>query len=250
MALALHNLSPAPIAAPALAPKSENTALAACISHELNTPLGAMGCTLATLRSVLGRLSDAGLDPEQRQHLLEQAMKLEAEAGRAQRRIAKVVGAIGQLSGLDRDELGPVDLRATVDQALALLDSRLEGISVLVAVDRLPPVLGSAQQLGYAILALLKNALATMADGGLLHLRSEAHDKSVTLTIADSGEGMDQETLSTLFRPSFGVGSGRVEGRLELHAARRVVVDHGGGIEVESAVGRGTRVSLTLPRAC
>jgi signal transduction histidine kinase len=84
-----------------------------------------------------------------------------------------------------------------------------------------------------------------MPDGGTLTITSKALDDSVVITFTDTGVGMSEETLSKLGSPLFttkakGMGFG-------LPICRRMLEAHGGSLSVESEVGKGTTVTVTIP---
>src|ERR1700686_1815665 len=133
-------------------------------------------------------------------------------------------------------------------------------------VDELAEDLGLVRmdpaQVHQIILNLVLNARDAMPDGGRITLRTrncdgrrpghEAHNQFceawVALAVSDTGCGMDAETRTRLFEPFFttkkhGQGNG-----LGLATVYRIVTHDGGRIEVESEIGRGTRVVVYLPR--
>ena len=96
-----------------------------------------------------------------------------------------------------------------------------------------------------AVLNLLINAVQAMDTGGQMVIRTRAAGLGVILELIDTGPGMDPETLAKVFRAFYTTkqgGSG-----LGLPTARKIVEAHGGTIDVESAPGRGTKVTIWLP---
>jgi signal transduction histidine kinase len=84
-----------------------------------------------------------------------------------------------------------------------------------------------------------------MRKGGILHVSTEATSDRVTVAFRDTGGGISEENLSKVFQPYFTTkkeGSG-----LGLMIVQRIVRDHGGEIEIESNMGRGTTVRILLP---
>ena len=95
------------------------------------------------------------------------------------------------------------------------------------------------------MLNLLINAVQAMDAGGQMVIRTRAAWLGVILELIDTGPGMDPETLAKVFRAFYTTkqgGSG-----LGLPTARKIVEAHGGTIDVESAPGRGTKVTIWLP---
>ncbi|HAY82825.1 MAG TPA: ATPase, partial [Planctomycetaceae bacterium] len=97
-----------------------------------------------------------------------------------------------------------------------------------------------------ALLNLVKNAFEAMPDGGELTVRSYATTSGVALDFIDTGCGMEQTTALKMFDAFYTTkegGSG-----LGLSATRKIIEAHGGLIQVQSSVGRGTKFSLQFPR--
>jgi signal transduction histidine kinase len=123
---------------------------------------------------------------------------------------------------------------------------------VTLAVDvaeGLPVMHVDRTLIGRALTNVIENALHAMPGGGALTItgRLSADRRALRLGVTDTGVGMDQPALQRIFEPYFStkaVGTG-----LGLTIAKRNVDLHGGRIDVESAPGRGTTVTLTMPVA-
>ena len=106
--------------------------------------------------------------------------------------------------------------------------------------------MGNRDRLGQVLLNLGKNAIQAMPEGGTLLMTAEASGKQVIVKVIDNGRGINQEELPKIFEPFFTTkakGTG-----LGLALCRKIVEEHGGSIEVQSATGAGTAVSITLSR--
>ena len=109
----------------------------------------------------------------------------------------------------------------------------------------LPTVRLDRETFRSAVLNLLLNAVQAMEGGGQLVVRTRSAGLGVVLELIDTGPGMDAETLAKVFRAFYTTkqgGSG-----LGLPTARKIVEAHGGTIDIESAPGRGTKVTIWLP---
>jgi signal transduction histidine kinase len=85
-----------------------------------------------------------------------------------------------------------------------------------------------------------------MPKGGELTISASRTNQSVLLSIQDTGVGIPQENMGNLFRPLF---TRKAQGQgLGLAVARRIVEAHGGKIDVDSQVGKGSRFTITLPQ--
>ena len=148
----------------------------------------------------------------------------------------------------------PSQLAVLVQDAVQFLKVRGRHPSVRVHVDlrAAPEVLVDPDRLGEAILNILDNAIFAAKPAGNVHIRlltPFGAPPPVHLEIQDDGVGIPEESLDLVFHPFFttkavGEGTG-----LGLAISRRVVEEHGGTITIESKVGEGTTVRITLPPA-
>ncbi len=95
---------------------------------------------------------------------------------------------------------------------------------------------------------LIKNAVEAMPNGGVLTLSVEQQEESVAIGVADTGCGIPEEILPTIFEPFVTYGKAGGTG-LGMAIAKAVVEAHGGTIRVESTVGRGSTFWIVLPKA-
>ena len=152
----------------------------------------------------------------------------------------------------------PVDLHQLIGEVVNLLghsiDKRIE-IRASLAADR-RVVLGDASQLQNALMNLGINARDAMPGGGLLVFETRSLDQGpaeagpgpfLEITVADTGTGMDGETVRHIFEPFFttkGLGEGTGLGLASVYGTVR---QHEGHIQVQSAAGLGTRFAIYLP---
>ncbi|MBN1270136.1 MAG: transporter substrate-binding domain-containing protein [Kiritimatiellae bacterium] len=109
-----------------------------------------------------------------------------------------------------------------------------------------PQVLGDEAELRQAFLNILINAIDAMPDGGELTLRTTARDSLVLVDIEDTGTGMPPDVLANCSRPFF-TTKGQGGTGLGLSIVAATVARHGGRLDVQSAVGRGTCVRIEFP---
>lgn len=144
----------------------------------------------------------------------------------------------------------PTDLGDVVTRLIDFLTptARAKGIDLTwyPAAD-LPPVDLDRDQFEQALLNLLLNAEQAMPDGGTLTLIGRVDGPWVGLDVIDTGCGMTADVLANLFQPfhtTKKTGTG-----LGLPTARKVIVAHGGTLDVQSEPGRGTKFTIRLPAA-
>ena len=122
------------------------------------------------------------------------------------------------------------------------------GIEVQYALaDALPLIVADAAQINQVLVNLVVNALQAMPSGGTLHVATAAENDRVCMSVEDTGDGMSPEVQQQVFVPFFttkDVGQGTGLGLPVVHG---IVVSHGGTIEIQSEVGRGTRIEIWLP---
>jgi signal transduction histidine kinase len=94
------------------------------------------------------------------------------------------------------------------------------------------------------ILNLLLNAANLLADGGTIRGLIERSGSDLTIIVADDGAGIPPEDLARVFDAFFSTRAGGTG--LGLAVAKQIMTAHGGRIEIDSAVGRGTNVRLAL----
>ncbi|HEU5318571.1 MAG TPA: ATP-binding protein, partial [Chloroflexota bacterium] len=156
-----------------------------------------------------------------------------------------------------RDEgqtFGAVDLPAMVRQAVQLTEPRWRSqaqsggatIRVETDLDDVPPVAGDERELREALTNLIFNAVDAMPNGGTLTLRTRGEEGEAVLEVGDTGVGMTEEVRRRCLEPFFSTKGARGTG-LGLSMVYGTVRRHGGEVEIESAVGKGTTFRLRLP---
>ncbi len=223
--------------------------LAAGIAHQIGTPLNVISGSAEYLMMEWGNDKPR---PRELDIIIAQTD-----------RITKLIQQLLNFARPARMELRSLDLRALLEGLLSLTEHQIskEGISVKADFEReLPPINGDANQLEQAFLNIVINAWHAMPEGGRLTVAARAvpaaerHRRigrpalpGVEVVIADTGTGIAPEHMSKIFDPFFstkGVGKGT---GLGLAISRRIIEDHHGGIDVDSAVGHGTTFSIWLP---
>jgi PAS domain S-box-containing protein len=211
--------------------------LVAGVVHELNNPL-----TAVTMYSdaLVEKLSRGGGDPGDLEKL--RAVK---DAGLRIQRLARDLVAYARPTGARTE---PVELDGVVDEGLRLAKAALkEAGAVLVREGGPAPVVeANRPSLVQVVLALVTNAAQAVAPGGRVEVAAAAGAGGAVLTVRDDGHGLDADTQARAFEPFFTTRPGLGIG-LGLPIVRGIVERHGGEVKIESAPGRGTTVTVTLP---
>jgi len=213
-------------------------------SHELRTPLTVLRTELENL------VRNARLSTDHRDRLGSLLEEVE--------RLTKIVERLFALSRLDAGEAQtewvPFDLgelaATTADQMALLAEDKRIAISCEAAQRAM--VEGDRARLKQVVVNLLGNAIQYTPEGGAVHLKVHASNGRVVLEVADTGIGIPTESVPHVFDRFFRVDQTRSrEGGagLGLAIVKSICNAHGGTVEVESAVGRGSRFSVKLPSA-
>ena len=220
--------------------------LIATISHELKNPLA----------SILGHLDLLAFEPGLTSSATESTAAIERAADRM-RSIIDDLLLLAQVADPDTVLDGaPVDLAAVVDDVLDLLrvTADQKDLSVVLDVPATPTyVWGEAHALFQACVNLISNAVKYTPPGGTVTVALTRTPSDVELVVADTGIGISAADQDRLFQEFFrstnpealaAPGTG-----LGLSIVQRIVERHEGRIAVESDLGTGTTVTVTLPPA-
>jgi two-component system sensor histidine kinase/response regulator len=168
-------------------------------------------------------------------------------------RIKRLADDLGQVAvALDSSEVWrwePLNLQYMLERLIQEFSFGNPDVTIVREWDEtVPPIQGSRAQLERVFYNLLSNAGEAMPDGGTLTLRTQQEGDSAVVDVEDTGVGIPPETKGKIFRIGYSEWkSGHKGSGLGLYIARRNVENHGGRIEVNSTVGRGTTVTTHLP---
>jgi two-component system CheB/CheR fusion protein len=210
------------------------------VAHELRQPLHA---TLAALRMMEARVSR-----ESGAHARE---VIERQATQMTRLVEDLVDAARIVRGHVQLNVGHTDLGATVaraaDSLRHVMAERKHDFSVVLP-DQPVTLRADAARLEQVVTNLLSNAAKYTDPGGRVAINMTANDERATITVADSGRGIDPAAIKTIFT-LFARGASDVRGfGVGLAVARRLVELHGGAILVRSAgIGCGAEFEVSLP---
>jgi signal transduction histidine kinase len=243
--------------------------LVAGVAHELNNPisfiydnLGFLEKYTETLLQMIEHYEEATLEEGDRQRLdrIRKELNLEfvlSDIGELREnfregaeRTRRIVTGLRSFSRPDEAERKAVDLHQGLESTLALLTNKLKNaVRVHRRYGLLPPVECYPGQLSQVFVNLLTNAADAVAGEGDLWIATDydGAEDTVRIRIEDNGKGIPRENIPKLFDPFFttkdvGKGTG-----LGLSVSHGIVERHGGRIEVESQVGKGSAFTVVLP---
>jgi signal transduction histidine kinase len=210
--------------------------LAAGMAHEIRNPLAAIVNATALLDD------ETGLTTDERATTLA-AIRTEA------RRLNRILSDFLHFARPQEARRVPGDIRQVVEHVSGLIRdgrSRASRVDVKVAVDpAVPRFAFDRDQLTQVLWNVALNGVEAMNGRGRLSLEVARQNGDVVLAVSDTGPGIPGERLAHVFEPFY---SGKPSGSgLGLTIAERIMAAHGGRIEIDSEVGRGTRVSLLFP---
>jgi two-component system NtrC family sensor kinase len=219
--------------------------LAASVAHEINNPLSGVLNFSALMSRIL---KDDGIPRERVPEFRGYLDRVSEQTTRA----GRIVSDLLAFSRRSKPQRAPSDLNAIVRRTVGLVSHKLKLLSVEAVLEldeTLPPLPCDVSQIQQVVLNLVMNAAeATRSHGsGRVSVVTRRSPDGAVLAVSDDGEGIPRETLDRIFDPFF---TTKDEGKgvgLGLAVVYGIVESHGGRIEVETAVGRGTTFEVTLP---
>ncbi|MGA7624647.1 MAG: ATP-binding protein [Candidatus Acidiferrales bacterium] len=212
--------------------------LAAGVAHEVNTPL-------AVISNYIQMLAKQIPADDPRQKTIERIVKQTFRA-------SEIVNNLLNFSRTGAAEFIEVDINNVLEETLTLVQHPFKTARVNVVKNynqQLPPVLGSITRLQQVFLNLFMNARDAMPQGGMLEVRTAAHNGSVEVEVTDTGSGISPENLHRIFDPFFTTkATGRGTG-LGLSVSYGIIKEHAGKVDVRSTPGQGTSFRLEFPVA-
>lgn len=222
-------------------PYADLVRLMSALAHEIKNPL-------STIRLNMELLAEDFRDAESPRD-----RRAAHKIGMVQEECARLQSLLDEFLRFARDRqlrLEPADLNEQVRWALDFFRPQAEraGIELLPHLQAdLPLVLLDREAFHGALLNLVINAQQAMPSGGKLWVTTESVPAGVALHLIDTGPGMDQATQARIFDAFYSTKPGGTG--LGLPTTRKIIEAHGGTLTVQSEPGRGTRFTITLPRA-
>jgi signal transduction histidine kinase len=204
------------------------------ISHEINNPLEA----ITNILYLMGQ--EVGGNPSALNYI-----------EMAQYEIERISGITKQTLRWSKDSIQQAEFATAgelFDDVVRLFAAKIRNRQITVTIVggeslRFHGVVGQIRQV---MANLVSNALDAVPVGGRVWLEAQTGEGELEITVRDEGEGMSEETQRQLFRPFFST-KGDLGNGLGLYISNEIVERHGGRLAVESALGIGTTMRISLP---
>ena len=214
------------------------------VSYELRSPL----TNIIGFAQLLGTEAIGALNEKQRDYT--------GHIVRSSGALLAIINDILDLATIDNGalslDLGEVDVAETIREAAAGLQDRMTDARLELAVDIAPNtglLRADGKRLRQVLFNLLSNAVGFSAPGQTVSVAAGRVGDTVRITVADQGRGIPAEVREKVFDrfESHSLGSKHRGVGLGLSIVRAIVELHGGRVELDSAPGRGTRVTAVFP---
>lgn len=218
--------------------------LSASVAHEINNPLSGI---LIYTKLVYKQLDNGDLTSDKKENILRQLKLIETET----KRCGDIVKGLLDFSRKDQDDFEEKHLHEIISGTYDFMTHHIKIANISFLTDfgaRSDLIYCSPNQIKQACVALLVNAAEAVSDNGEIVMRTKNPDENtVRLEICDNGSGISPDDINHIFEPFFttkrdarGIGLG-------LPIVHGIVQNHGGKIEVDSVIGRGTTISINFP---
>jgi signal transduction histidine kinase len=214
--------------------------LAAALSHELNTPIGALKNGVETLLRLGSR--QAPTEPAERERIARIEADLRGGIRESADRLVSIVTRMQRFANLDRAEHQEADLNEILADVAALAEAEAESGQKKIALDLaqdLPPFWCRPARVSAALHTLLSNAAGSLERGGTVGVATRLLSEGYEIRIEDDGLRKGGRDSSELFDPGFATTGSRIRAaNWDMANARQIVREHGGEIEVDYSRGK------------
>ena len=203
------------------------------IAHEINNPLN----IILGYSQML--LEDIDLNPEFRRKLT----SIQTQTVRA----SKIIDKLFSYSTKITPKRKKIDINKTINDVLLSLKPRLDLADIRVEKYLAPDVFIHAErfQIEQVFDNIITNSIQAISNKGTITIKTSLKEDTAEIVFSDSGTGISANELPRIFEPFY---SGRKKGTgMGLSIVRKIVLAHKGNINIESTVGKGTTVTITLP---
>ena len=237
--------------------------LAAGVAHEINNPIGFISSNLHTASEYLGDIKKilhpilnavntkelfGDNDIQDIEFLMQDFDELLSESLDGAKRVSAIVADLKAFSNIDHSEDVYIDLRESIERVgRVFLTSVNRDITLTTDIQPVSKTYCKPGHINQLLLNLLHNSANAITSQGLITLTCRMENDKLLIGVCDDGKGMTEETKRKAFEPFYtthdvGGGTG-----LGLTVSRDVVNAHHGEISIQSELGKGTRIYITLP---
>lgn len=245
--------------------------LAAGIAHEINNPIGFINSNIGSLHNYVEKLFEVISNYE---NLIPQALTASQASGKMNeirekadleflkediqdlvresmdglKRVKDIVQSLKDFSHVGETDWQEADIHQGIDSTLNIVKNEIKyKANVVKEYGQLPPVKCIISQVNQVIMNLLVNASHAIKENGIIKVSTGCDRDMVWIKVLDTGAGIPPENLNRIFEPFFTtkpVGSGT---GLGLSLSYGIIKKHGGRIDVNSVLGKGTCFTVWLP---
>jgi signal transduction histidine kinase len=213
--------------------------IAAGIAHELNTPLGSIILSADIIK-----------DSGESNQVATEVDKIKSQAEHCSKVVKQVLGYVRKAEEVkDRYEFYRI-----VEKVRDLVDREARNRNIAISINTTPDetvVLCDESQIIQLFFNLFNNAYHAIGENGNIDIRigRDALLNQVVVAFSDDGRGIPGENVDKIFDPFFTTKPGTEGTGLGLALCKKIVLEHGGRIEVDTTVGKGTTFKLCFPVA-
>jgi signal transduction histidine kinase len=225
--------------------------LAAGIAHEMNSPLGVVRNSVATMERAALRLSGVVGDSPDVRHLIGALRTSSDLTHPAIERLSGIAASLRRFAHLDGADEQEVNVVEGLEGALTLLAPTVDGsVRLVKSIEPVRPVWGHPGQLNQVFLTLLGHAAdAARGVGGTVRVSTGTEADDIVVRIENDCENMTVEEVAQLFDVHFGQQGTRVRFRLGMGAAATTVRQYNGAIAAELVAPGRCVITVRLPAA-
>jgi len=230
--------------------------LVAGLTHEFNTPIGAIRSMKHTKSKAVSKLQTAlenvAPDTAGKEHEIGKMMEVILEADQSidqgTERLNEIITNLKNFARLDEAEKTMADIHEGLDSVLALIQhDLLRNIEVVREYGEVPRFVCEPRKLNQVFLNIIKNACQAIEDKGRITITTSVKNNMVHVAIRDTGKGIKQDDLHSIFDPNFTTKGSVIRASLGLSICHQIIQEHHGKIDVESQPGKGSAFTVILP---